>query len=141
MILELTRLTDDLNQTVGSLILKNERHKQLFSFATLEPSWLGNETEISCIPCGFYAVKKRYSLRYGWHFHIQNVPDRSLILIHHGNYRSNTRGCILVGTVTKDINKDGFIDVANSRLAMNLLLKMCPSVFTLKIENSVTIWK
>lgn len=141
MILELTRLTDDLDQTTGRLVLKNDKHEKLLSLVSIEPSWLNNEKNVSCIPCGFYAVKKRYSLRYGWHFHVQNVVNRTLILIHHGNFRSNTRGCIIVGTTHKDINNDGFIDVASSKLAMSILLKMCPSSFILKIENSVTLWK
>lgn len=60
---------------------------------------------VSCIPFGEYSVAIRKSPRYGTIFHVQDVPGRSYILIHWGNwagdvsmgYRSNVEGCILLG--------------------------------------------
>jgi hypothetical protein len=64
---------------------------------TLEPPWQHNMRNISCIPAGEYVVKKHFSRKFGDCFHVLDVPNRSGILIHAGNYVQDTRGCILVG--------------------------------------------
>jgi hypothetical protein len=100
---------------------------------TLELPWLGNHRQISCIPTGSYNVKRRHSSKYGQHFHLVNVPNRDLILIHAGNFYHQTLGCILVGMDVKDIDKDGILDVSDSALAMRKLLELLPQEFTLDI--------
>jgi hypothetical protein len=42
-------------------------------------------------------------------------------------------GCILVGTGLADINKDGKLDVTNSKVAMQKLLDKYPKGFDLEI--------
>lgn len=64
---------------------------------SLERPWLNNQRQISCIPAGRYRLKKRYSQKFGWHLWLQNVPDRSLILIHTANYVRQLQGCIAPG--------------------------------------------
>lgn len=44
-------------------------------------------------------------------------------------------GCILVGLKHSDVNKDGYLDVTNSKDAMNVLLKAYPNGFELQIIN------
>lgn len=61
----------------------------------IEPPWRDNQRQISCIPEGRYPLTLRTSLRFGWHLLVNNVPGRSLILIHAFNYAlKESRGCI-----------------------------------------------
>ena len=117
-------------QTLGHLYI-NDVH----TCATLELPWLQNNSGISCIPTGTYHVVRRRSAKYGEHFHITNVPGRSMILIHQANYHYQLLGCIAVGARHTDINKDGYLDVTNSKVTMQRLLKLLPkSPFTLTIH-------
>ena len=56
------------------------------------------------------------------HWILENVPGRSYVLIHFGNFPENTSGCILVGDGFKDLNSDQKTDITNSRSAMRMLL-------------------
>lgn len=74
-------------------------------FFTLELPWHDNQPQISCIPTGIYEVALRKSPRFGITYHVKQVPDRSYILIHSGNFagdiskglKTNVEGCILLG--------------------------------------------
>jgi hypothetical protein len=113
------KIQQSLNtQTLGALWFEN---KQLC--ITLELPWNNNIKKISCIPTGTYNVVRRVSKKYGEHFHIQNVPNRSLILIHHANYHFDLLGCIGVGKNFAIINKDAHLDITSSRDTINMLLK------------------
>lgn len=63
--------------------------------STIELPWKENRRLVSCIPEGKYALAKRYSLRFGWHLLVKDVPDRSYILIHaYNNALKESKGCI-----------------------------------------------
>lgn len=62
-----------------------------------------------------------------------NVPGRDLILILHGNYHTDILGCILIGMAHKDINKDGYKDVLQSKIAMSEINRIMPEEFELII--------
>ena len=64
---------------------------------TLELSWNDNQTDISCIPSGFYVCKRVQSPKFGNTFEIMNVINRKNILFHWGNKVKDTQGCVLVG--------------------------------------------
>ena len=108
-------------QTLGSLVVFDGK-EILLKVLTLELPDLGNQKNISCIPEGKYKVHRIYSPKFGNCFHLQDVPGRSAILIHRGNYTKDTRGCILVGMNHIDIDSDGLKDVSDSTTAMNKLL-------------------
>jgi len=134
MKLLIERYPNSEKQTIGNgYVLKNDFIQ--FEFRTLELPWLNNKRKVSCIPTGDYKVKKRYSKKFGNHFHIQNVKDRSYILIHKGNYYTDILGCILVGDDLSYINDDNEIDVVNSVNTMKQLLKRLPNKFDLSIVN------
>jgi len=125
-------------QTLGKgWVLKNG--ESLFEFKTLELPWLNNEKQISCIPLGAYECVKRSSLKYKDHFHILNVPNRSWILIHHGNYFRDTLGCILVGRTLSDIDGDGFRDVTHSKQTMAKLNELLPDKFEVVILDQINL--
>lgn len=65
-----------------------------------------NERRTDCIPTGTYVCKIKQGSKFGIVYRLENVPNRSEILIHKGNYagskidgyRSDIEGCILLGT-------------------------------------------
>ena len=127
------RTTNEEKQRLGKGFLVKENGDVPFAFYTLELADKDNKRSISYIPAGVYRVVKRRSIRFGEHFHVQNVPNRELILIHVGNSYRNTNGCILVGTGLKNIDNDETTDVINSIEAMRYLLTLLPDSFFLKI--------
>ncbi|MEN6388839.1 MAG: DUF5675 family protein [Syntrophomonas sp.] len=112
-------------QTLGRLVLFEGNQVKL-QLCTLELPDLGNQKNISCIPEGKYEVHRIYSPKFGKCFHVQEVPGRSEILIHKGNYNKDTHGCILIGLEYADINEDGMLDVIESTRAME------------KLQNAIT---
>lgn len=69
------------------------------------------------IPEGAYTVKMQFSTRFNRDLPtLQNVPGRSHILIHVGNFPKDTEGCLLVGT------DRGQNSVLNSKVALTKLL-------------------
>ena len=102
--------------TIGKLYINGECFCD-----TLENPYINNERNISCIPEGQYKVRLRLAresaTRDYLHLLVQDVPNRDCILVHIGNYPSQTQGCILVG------NGREHNAVNNSRLAMDLVIK------------------
>ena len=134
--LYITRLKDDNRQTLSKCSLHSEI-KTLFGFSALELSFKDNERNISCIPSGIYQGEVRESKKYGRHIHILNVPNRSLILIHSGNFNTQTKGCILVGDSFKDINNDGLLDVVNSKDTMTRLMSYVDNKIKIIITSPI----
>lgn len=130
----ITRQIASQKQTLGTLELFDATGKSIYKCKTLELPWLNNKTKVSCIPTGTYGVVTRRSSKYGLHYHIQDVPDRTFILIHHGNYHTDILGCILVGKAHTDINGDKLPDVTSSKATMQELLKLAPEGFQLEIR-------
>ena len=95
-IIEIVRLQEAHASTKGTFgALKV--NKELFSF-TLEPPDNENETNISSIPAQQYIAKRWFRSSKGyWTYKVDEVPGRSAILFHPGNYVGDTAGCILLG--------------------------------------------
>ncbi|MCH7759853.1 hypothetical protein IIA15_00405 [candidate division TA06 bacterium] len=90
--LDLIRVAEGEHGTFGVLL------EDSIPFAlTLEPEWIFNEEDVSCIPAHDYLCKRHISPKFGETFLITNVPNRTDILFHRGNLEYNTKGCILVG--------------------------------------------
>lgn len=130
----LNRLYENDRQTLGRLYLY-DGIDEVFECCTLELPDRNNQKSVSRICGGAYQVKKRYSQKHGWHYHIQDVEGRSWILFHKGNFYIQIEGCILVGTDFKDINGDGETDVVNSALAMETFLAIAGEGFELVINE------
>lgn len=64
---------------------------------TLELPWAANHSDKSCIPTGEYKLKPYDSPTKGPVLSVEEVPGRTEIEIHAGNYPHDTHGCILVG--------------------------------------------
>ena len=101
---------------------------------TLEEEWLNNAPRMSCIPAGTYQCSKYSGTKYKDVWIVENVPNRSAILIHWGNTNDNTIGCILVGQYYADF-PNGKRGIANSVKTYELLRKALPQKFTLEIKD------
>jgi len=88
---------------------------------TLELPWVGNRTDLSCVPPGRYWMRPHISARHGRTLEVLSVPGRSGILIHPGNTTRSTEGCILPGQKTGLL--DGRPAVLESRAAMTDILE------------------
>lgn len=132
----LERIKDNGSQTTGKLFIYNDDGGLIQVFPTLELPWLNNQKRISCIPIGTYQAIKHNSPKFGESFWVLNVPDRSEILIHKGNYNYNTLGCILPGLSVADINGDGLPDVTQSAKAMKRLYEILPDEFQIEITEN-----
>lgn len=105
MKLYLFRDYQDDRVTLGRLFNPNDDH----GWQTLERPWKDNQKTISCIPDGIYVAE--LDMYYGGDgvggnqdypaYELRNVPNRTEIKIHIGNYVRNVVGCIALGT-TRD---------------------------------------
>ena len=116
----LRRVVENNYQTLGRLTIDNGT-EEVFKCVTLELPDKDNQNNISCIPSGDYICKKRYSDKYKWHYHVTDVDGRDWILIHWGNYYTQTKGCILIGQTFAYINGDDNLDVTASRNTVDKL--------------------
>ena len=107
-------------KTLGDLTLY-EGNRILLRVKTLELPWKDNQRRVSCIPALNYPAIQHSSPKFGWCLWLQDVPDRSEILVHAGAYTEHTLGCILPGIMHDDINNDGIMDVKHSKVAMEAL--------------------
>lgn len=134
MKLLLNRYDHDDKQTIGQLFLLDNKDVILQRWDSLELPWLDNKRRVSCIPIGAYKARKHKSPKFGNCLWIQDVPNRSEILIHAGNYHTQILGCILPGTDLSDINDDGYLDVKDSRTAMYEIMEAISPLDGLMIE-------
>jgi hypothetical protein len=123
---------------------------EVLQVKSLELPYLENHKDISCIPSGEYKCDRVTSKKFGICYLLNDVPGRTGIIIHSGNYASekilleraimrnvkkvDTLGCILVGLRHYDLNNDGALDVADSQRAMGALRAILPSKFNIIIR-------
>lgn len=97
---------------------------------SIELPWNDNQTSISCIPEGKYAMRMRHSgvvsrssggkYTSGWE--VCDVPDRTYIMVHPGNTVDDFRGCIGVGMEKGWLG--GKRAVLSSRDAFDILMEL-----------------
>ncbi len=134
----LVRLRKSDHGTEGLLFFRH------FSCFSMELPWRDNRRNISCIPAGIYTVRLRVSPRYGRVYWVIEVPDRSYILIHLGNWggdvsrglKTHTNGCILLGKYTGILQ--GQRAVLCSRPTITRFLNLMQSKhFRLNVLNTI----
>lgn len=102
-----------LNGTNGEILLNSKR-----VCYSIELPWLDNKQRVSCIPEGRYELTKRYSQRFGWHLLVNNVVNRSYILIHaYNDALKESKGCIAPVSICTGEGKGN-----NARLSLKKLL-------------------
>ncbi len=137
MELLLPRFTRDRDTTLGLLFLDN-----VWECFTLEDEYrvtkVAGKTRI---PAGKYEVNfrlvvtpltEKYRAKYSWfewHLELQDVPGFKNVYIHIGNWHTNTRACILVGSSCD--SKGAPDSVGNSTATYKLLyLKVATALRT-----------
>ena len=91
--IELSRFGQFKDRTIGRFLYEDHE------FWTVERPWLDNKAFESCIPDGYYKLRRHNSPKFGnrtWE--IADVPGRTFILIHAGNYSHNVVGCLALGS-------------------------------------------
>lgn len=119
--------------TTGVFVAHSSEGKILLSCNFLELPWQDNQRNVSCIPEGEYIVEQRESKRFGLHYHVKDVPGRSGILQHPGNYTHQIQGCQLPGQRLTDLNDDGIPDIIETRLTLNHMLQLLGKQYKLVI--------
>lgn len=116
LILNRTTLKSDPTGTLGELILDGKIICQ-----TLERPWKDNAQETSCIPTGEYLCKRVNSPKFGETFEITDVPNRTHILMHSGNYVTDSLGCVLLGMIS---DRSSSYKIFKSRIARDKLMEI-----------------
>lgn len=132
MKIEVIRTYFNQNFTKGIMLVDNK-----FFGYTLEPQRKGsNETSClnRCINTGKYVAEYEYSAKFKKHLiELKNVRNHTEIKIHAGNYRKDTRGCILVG-LRSDVGC-----VFDSRVAIDMLNNMAKNAKNSNVKIEVEI--
>jgi|SRR5690625_422 len=144
MKLVVNRVTEqEGKQTLGDMVLYDEG-LVLFECKTLELPWRGNRQNVSCIPpesgeatYPFIILDRSPSFNYK-HLWIKDVPNRSHIKVHRGNYHRSIEGCILVGDSFTDIDGDGLLDVTNSKRTLDDLIFQLEEIIGV-VEGEIVI--
>lgn len=102
---------------------------------TLEPEWYGGEQEGSCIPEGDYMLSRYFSPTKGWVLRLGKVEGRDGIEIHAGNFRRDTRGCILVGKDFTANPVNSCVEQSHAALAALLAYESANGPLKLRIVN------
>lgn len=99
---------------------------------TAELNWDNNNPDTSCIPAAMYNVVPHNSADHPNTWELQNVPNRTGILIHNGNLPlQSSKGCICVGMTQGWLGTQ--MAVLSSMQALNMLRKTLPQNFSLSI--------
>lgn len=123
---------------------RGKLHFNDFACHTLELPWKNNQRNMSCIPPGSYKCTTRISPKFGLTYWLLEVPNRSYILIHSGNwagdvekgFKSHVNGCILLGLQSGYLQ--GQWAVLNSRITVTKFMNiMDQQPFTLVIHDSM----
>ena len=106
---------------------------------TLELADLENTRSISSIPAQQYMCARYSSERYPDTFQVMNVPNRTKILIHPGNVKAHSNGCILLAQHAGLLNIGGEIErgVLNSGKTFRAFMTLMNGVekFSLTIKE------
>ena len=106
-------------------VLLNENRVPMFT--TLERPWKDNAENISCVPAGSYQFRRVFSPKHGLEvFQALNIPGRTLVEIHPGNFITDTLGCILIGTSFS--SQQGHEGIMDSKIAFNLFMQRLSGV-------------
>jgi len=124
--------SDFIYGTFGVLLINGEA-----TCVTLEKYWFGNTPYHSCIYPGQFLGVRHTSPKYGKTFKVLGAQGRTDILFHIGNFKNDSRGCILLGESFGVLL--GKRCIKNSILAFNNFMDKLKDVdrFKLSIINEV----
>ena len=131
-IVEIIRLEENFRfGTFGVLKI----NKEVFC-VTLEPPDILNEQNVSSIPAQQYECRKHKSPKFGTTFEVSNVPGRTKVLFHRGNYARDTHGCILLAQHFGKIKEDRVVVNSGTTFKNFMALMSDTNVFHLTIHET-----
>jgi hypothetical protein len=128
------RYSSEKEQTIGMFYLLDHNNSVIKEWHSMELPWLDNTKRVSCIPTGNYKSVIHYSPKFGKCLWLQDVPNRSEILIHAANFYYDLLGCIGIGKDLSHIDGDKYIDITSSRDSMKELLNLIGSQSVINIQ-------
>ena len=132
MKIEVVRTYFSQNYTKGIMLVDNE-----FFGYTLEPQRKGsNETSYlnRCIDAGKYVAVYEYSPKFKHYLiELKDVRNHTEIKIHTGNFRKDTRGCILVGL------RSVVGSILDSKIAVDMINTMAKNAKNSKVKIVVEV--
>ncbi len=137
----LTRTETSIEGTFGTIVTDSG-----FSIYSGELPWKSNVHEFSCIPSGVYIVQRIVSTKHGPCYVLTDVPGRTDVEIHSGNWcgdttkglKSDVLGCIITGRALGSLA--GQASVLSSRDALKGLeadLESLPFQLTVEWEPKI----
>lgn len=110
------RWNQNTKQTSGTCVILDNQLMPLFTAVALERGWNDNKQNISCIPGNrSYILVYEYSNKFKKHlWEIKGVHNRSEAKFHVANFWKDLNGCIALGELFTDIDKDGYKDITSS---------------------------
>ena len=137
--LEVIREPSCVNGTLGKIIASVDG-KVVHTFRTLEDPVHTDGKKVwgdTAIPAGTYTVRVRYSNRFKKDLPgIENVPGFEGVLIHGGNTKADTRGCILVGTQLQALSPNPRIGICAPAVEKLTTLVRAHGSATLTIKDA-----
>lgn len=136
MIAELKRIDSGDYGTLGVWYMPG------LTVCTIELPWRENRGNVSCIPIGVYECEPYHSPSRGNVYRLLNVPKRTDILIHVGNfagdtskgYRTDSEGCILPGLYHDSISNQTAV-ISSDKAMRRLAATIGQQPFTLAITE------
>lgn len=127
---KIQRAWSDSRATLGMLTIEGVFHNPFF---ILENPLRDTKVD-SRIPAGTYTCKPYSGTKYKDVYILENVPDRSAILMHWGNFEKDTEGCILIGESAGMMQNQPAI--MNSKVAFKMFSDLIgKNPFTLEIKD------
>ena len=123
--LTIRRSIETDKNVLGFATLTNSRGKIIFNCVTLELPFLANKKKVSSIPTGTYRAIKTKSQSKGEVLMLKQVPNRTSVLVHVGNYSKDTLGCVLMGRNIEFSEDTSEHYITQSRITMSSLLALC----------------
>jgi Family of unknown function (DUF5675) len=140
MQLILQRLIQSKRSTIGRLTVNGQ------IFSTLEPPPVPNPppdgNNYVCIPAETYPLTIRWSPKFNRQVpHVENVPGRTAIELHIGNFPDDTDGCGLIG-VNAAVSQPDYISQSSVSFAKLLTILYDGSTLTNPgVEEKFQIWE
>lgn len=126
----LQRYKGDNNQTTGVLMIFDYKGWPVYASPCIERGYRDNQRNVSNVPMGIYPLILEWSPKFEMYlWELKDVPNRSECKIHAANYWKQLNGCISPGSYLKDLNKDGYQDVAASKRSLNNFHKVMKQIF------------
>lgn len=116
----LQRYKEDRNQSTGTLTVLDQNGWPVFTCPCIERGDRNNAKNVSNVLPGTYNLVLEHSPKFNMDlWELYGTKGRSECKIHASNFWTQLNGCIAPGAYLKDLNNDGYQDVARSKQTLD----------------------